>query len=177
MARSLVGLGGRDARAIAFQALAEQHLDAGYRLARAILGNSSDAEDVTHDALIQAWRNWGQLRDRSRFEAWFDRILINTCRNRLRKTTRVKIVDLSEEVASALENPGAGRDQMREVADHVEIQSAISRLSPDHRIVIALRFFRDLPIAEIAQRTGVPLGTATSRLHYALGELRKEMSR
>jgi hypothetical protein len=64
-------------RAVAFGRLADGHLDAAYRLARAILRHPSAAQDATHDAVLQAWRKWSTLRDPSHFEAWFDRILDN----------------------------------------------------------------------------------------------------
>ena len=73
--------GARDA---AFVRLADEHLDKAYRLARAILRDPVEAQDATHDAFVQAWRKWGTLRDPERFEPWFDRILVNTCRDRLR---------------------------------------------------------------------------------------------
>jgi RNA polymerase sigma-70 factor (ECF subfamily) len=147
VARSLVGVGGgASLRAASFQDLAEQHLDSSYRLARAILGNSADAEDATHDALVKAWRHWEQLRDDSAFERWFDRILVNTCRNRLRRGRRVKVVDLSSEVAIVTREQHVSGDPMSSVHDRAELQAALARLSPDHRIVVALRFFADLPV-------------------------------
>jgi RNA polymerase sigma-70 factor, ECF subfamily len=173
VARSAIGIRGTSARAAAFQDLAEQHLDASYRLARAILGNRGEAEDATHDALVQAWHHWGQLRDEGRFEPWFDRILVNVCRNRLRQSSRQKVIDLSPEAIDVLDVRAANRDPMAFVHDRDQIRAALGRLSPDHRIVVALRFFKDLPIDEIAARTGVPIGTATSRLHYALKQLRE----
>jgi RNA polymerase sigma-70 factor, ECF subfamily len=173
VARSVLGIRGTSARAAAFQELAELHLDASYRLARAILGNRGEAEDATHDALIQAWRHWGQLRDQRRFEPWFDRILVNVCRNRLRQSSRQKVVDLSPEAMDVVDLRAANRDPMSRIHDRDQIRTALSKLSPDHRIVVALRFFRDLPIDEIAARTGAPLGTVTSRLHYALQHLRE----
>ena len=75
-------------RAEAFLRLADDHLDAAYRLARAILRDSTEAQDATHDAFEQAWRKWSTLRDPARFEPWFDRILVNTCRDRLRSGRR-----------------------------------------------------------------------------------------
>lgn len=53
------------------------------------------------------------------------------------------------------------------------LEPAFARLSPDQRIVVVLRFWRDLPVAEIAERLGIPAGTAKSRLHYALKALRE----
>ena len=157
-------------RDVAFIELADAHLDASYRLAAAILGDRSDAEDATHDALVMAWRRWSQLRDPDRFEHWFHRILINTCRDRLRRRARRQAADLSAELAS----PG---DPTSGVDDRDEIRRAMARLSADHRIVVALRFFADLPIDEIARRVGVPSGTVNSRLHHALRQLRQGVDR
>ena len=85
-------------RAQAFLRLADHHLDAAYRLARAILRDATDAQDATHDAFEHAWRKWSTLRDPSRFEPWFDRILVNTGRDRLRSGRR-QATDISVEVA------------------------------------------------------------------------------
>ena len=76
------------ARQAAFQQLARLRLESSYRLARVILNDPAEAEDATHDAFVQAWQRWPSLRDPRRLEAWFDRILLNTCRNRLRSRRR-----------------------------------------------------------------------------------------
>ena len=151
-------------RDAAFVRLADEHLDKAYRLARAILRNPAEAQDATHDAFVQAWRKWETLRDPARFEPWFDRILVNTCRNRLR-STRWQATDISAEVALAT-GDHAGRAEDRDV-----LATAIAALSPDHQIVVALRYYRDLTVDDIAKRLGVPSGTVQSRLHYALKRL------
>ena len=137
----------RDAtrRDAAFVRLADEHLDRAYRLARAILRDPTEAQDATHDAFVQAWRKWEMLRDPSRFEPWFDRILVNTCRNRLRSTRR-QATDISAEVA-LVTGDHAGHAEDRHV-----LGAAIEALSPDHQVVIALRFYRDLTVEDIATR-------------------------
>ncbi len=152
------------ARSEAFIRLADQHLDRAYGLARAILHDPADAQDATHDAFLSAWRAWATLRDQARFEAWFDRIIVNTCRNRLRSGQR-RPTDISSEVAIATGDPFA------QTEDRDVLGAAIAALSPDHRIVVALRFYRDLTVDDIAGRLGVPAGTVRSRLHYALRAL------
>jgi RNA polymerase sigma-70 factor, ECF subfamily len=152
-------------RDAAFVRLADEHLDKAYRLARAILRDPVEAQDATHDAFVQAWRKWDTLRDRSRFEPWFDRILVNTCRNRLRSTRR-QATDISAEVAIAT------GDHASRIEDRDVVGAAIAALSPDHQVVVALRYYRDLTVDEIARRLGVPSGTVQSRLHYALKHLR-----
>jgi RNA polymerase sigma-70 factor (ECF subfamily) len=151
-------------RGRAFLRLADEHLDAAYRLARAILHDSTDAQDATHDAFERAWRSWSTLRDPSRFEPWFDRILVNTCRDRLRSARR-QATDISEEVAIT------SGDQFGQAHDRDLLANAIANLSPDHRVVVALRYYRDLTVDDIALRLGVPRGTVQSRLHYALKRL------
>jgi RNA polymerase sigma-70 factor, ECF subfamily len=151
-------------RAQAFLRLADEHLDAAYRLARAILHDSTDAQDATHDAFEQAWRKWSTLRDPARFEPWFDRILVNTCRDRLRSGRREPL-DISGEVAIASGDP-YGQAQDRDL-----LAKAIAALSPEHRVVVALRYYRDLPVDDIAGRLDIPAGTVQSRLHYALKRL------
>ena len=157
---------GRDVarRDAAFLLLANEHLDRAYRLARAILHDAVDAQDATHDAFVQAWRNWDSLRDPERFEPWFDRILVNTCRNRLRASRR-QPTDIFAEVTLAT------TDHVSRAEDRQLIGAAIASLSPDHRIVVALRFYRDLTVPDIAARLGIPVGTVQSRLHYALKRL------
>ena len=168
----IVEAGPATARSAAFVRLADGHLDESYRLAHVILGNRTDAEDATHDALVRAWRSWPQLRDHRLFEPWFHRILVNTCRDRLRSASKWHVQDLSAEVASV-----AAASPADAVHDREQIRSALSRLSPDHRIAVALRYYLDLSIDEIAVRVGVPAGTVKSRLHEALRHMREGMER
>jgi RNA polymerase sigma-70 factor (ECF subfamily) len=154
-------------RVSSFQRFCDDHLDASYRLARVILGDRVEAEDAVHDAVLVAWTKWSSLRDPARFEAWFYRIVVNTCRDRLRKVARRReqpIEAVTAQVATDEVDSVHGRDQM---------SRAFGALEPDHRIVLALRYYRDLPVDEIARLTGVRPGTVKSRLHRAQQRMRK----
>ena len=154
-------------RAAAFSELAEHHLADSFRLAALILGDRADAEDATQDAFVAAWKGWGSLRDPARFEAWFGRILVNVCRDRLRRSRRHGVSDLSDELMAS----PAGGDIAAAAADRDAVGLGLARLDPDQRIVLILRYYRDLSVDEIAARVGVPAGTVKSRLHYALRDL------
>jgi RNA polymerase sigma-70 factor, ECF subfamily len=152
-------------RSAAFLRLANEHLDASYRLARAIVRDPGEAQDATHDAFVQAWRKWSTLRDPALFERWFDRILVNICRNRMERASRWHLTDISAEVIL-----GSG-DPIGDALDREVIGGAIASLSPDHRVVVAFRYYLDLTVEEIASRLEIPAGTVQSRLHYALKQL------
>jgi RNA polymerase sigma-70 factor (ECF subfamily) len=159
---------GAAARALAFETFAEQHLADAYRLASAVLGSGGDAEDAVHDAFLAAWRNWDALRNRDARSRWFDAIVVNTCRNMLRRR-RPWNAD-----ASIFEIPNAsGTDGISSIAEREAIEKALGSLNPDQRIVVALRFYGDYTIEDIAARTGAPVGTVKSRLHHALHKLER----
>ncbi len=153
----------RDERASAFAEWARQRMPRSYRLAATILRDEAAAQDVVQDAVLHAWESWPHLRDRARFDAWLERIIVNRCRDRLRRDARARrsarVVELP-----AQGSPGDARAEV--------LREALARLSPDHRIVISLRYFEDLSVAQIAERTGVREGTVKSRLHYAQQALR-----
>lgn len=154
----------RPDRADVFADLVERSLDESYRLVRLILGDPAEAEDATHDAFVAAWRGWGGLRDPARFDAWFGRILVNTCRNRLRHRGRNRMADIS----SLMEMPDRRPDPREQLVERADMERAFTALSPDHRMVLALRFYADLSIDQVANRLDIPPGTAKSRIHHAL---------
>lgn len=158
-----------DARRDAFVRHLEASLDRSYALAAVILGDRAEAEEATHDAVCAAWRGLNGLKDPERVEAWFARILVNACRDRLRRRrVRPTGVPLDGDwpVAAVTE------DAFDRLATDDALGQALRRLSPDHRAVVLLRFWADLPIEEIAARTGDRVGTVKSRLHYAISNLR-----
>ncbi len=164
------------ARAEVFGRLVDRtRLDHAYRYATLVLGSRSDAEDATHDAALTAWRHFGELRDRERFDAWFGRILVNACRDRLRarRWTPVSLdADPATERPQGIPSALASADGTDTIAVHHALGTALRTLSPDHREVVVLRFYFDLTIDQIAARTGARAGTVKSRLHHALRRLR-----
>lgn len=150
----------------AFAELADHHLAGAYRLAGVILGDAVEAQDATHDAIVAAWRRYGSLQDPARFEAWFQRILVNACRDRLRRRHRRPIVeiDLTQVFAES-------SDGIASVDDRLALERAFAHLSPEQRVAVALRFYSDLTVDQIADRTRVPVGTVKSRLHAATRRL------
>jgi RNA polymerase sigma-70 factor (ECF subfamily) len=163
---------GSDAeRADAFRLLTDGHLDDSYRLANAILGNPTEARDAVHDAIITGWQRWSSLRDPDKFDSWFKRIVVNTCKNTLQQAARRRTTDIS--VQPKLATP----DASQAVHDKIQIEQGLARLKPDDRIVLALRYYHDLKLRDIANVLDIPTGTAKSRLNHAHARLRAVLDR
>jgi RNA polymerase sigma factor (sigma-70 family) len=157
-----------------FLAATRPALDRIYRLAGLLLGNATEAEDVVQDALVAAWQGFDGLRAADRFGPWLDRIVVNGCRDRLRRRGTVRFIPLVD----AIDPPA--RDPFAAFLERDALLRAVDQLTADERIVVVLRFWADLTLDAIAERLDLPLGTVKSRLHRGLGRLRdlqdREMS-
>jgi len=152
-------------RELVFERFTQSRLERAYRLATVILRDSFEAEDAVHDAAIQAWIQWAALRDQSKMDAWFDRILVNECRARLRRR-RIRPLTMDDPAS------GVAPDVLSAVGVREVLHSALAGLDADHRIAVVLRYVAELTPREIAARTGDREGTVKSRLHYALRQMR-----
>lgn len=159
-----------DARRAGFLAASRPGLDRAYRLAGLLLADAHEAEDAVQDALIVAWQSFDTLREADKFGAWFDRILVNRCRDRLRRRNVVRFIPINGEPERA------GGDPFATFIERDALLAGLGRLTPDERIVVVLRFWADLPLEGIADRLRLPIGTVKSRLHRALGRLRADFS-
>ncbi len=153
-----------------FLELAGHELDRAYRLAGLILGDAHEAEDATQDALLRAWRSAATLREPAGFQAWFDRILVNVCRDRLRRVRRVRFIVLDGALDAA-----AALDPFRSVIDRDEALRALAVLDDEERTVVVLHYWADLTLVAVAEHLGLPLGTVKSRLHRALQQMERHL--
>lgn len=151
----------------AFDALARASIDRLYRVAQRVLRDPTSAEDAVQECLVRAWRDIRALRDPGRFDAWLYRLLLNACRDEQRRARRrplqveVGLIDLpGDQVPNA---DAANRD---------ELERGFRALSAEHRMALVLRHHVGLRPGEIAEVLGIPIGTATSRVHYATLALR-----
>ena len=151
----------------AFASLAVAAGDRLHAVAHRILRDIDLAEDATQQALLTVWRDLPQLRDPARFDAWSYRILVRACyaegRRERRWAPNIRLLPADEPMV------GDGLDS---VVDRDQLERGFRRLSMDHRTVVVLRHYLDLPIERVAEIVGIPTGTANSRLHYAMRGLR-----
>ena len=151
----------------AFASLAMAVGDRLHAVAHRILRDLDLAEDATQQALLAIWRDLPQLRDPTRFDAWSYRLLVRACYAEGRRTRHwtpnMRLLP-SDEPTQA--------DGTSSVVDRDQLERGFQRLSIDHRAVVVLHHYLDMPLDQIADALGVPIGTVRSRLHHAMRGLR-----
>jgi RNA polymerase sigma-70 factor (ECF subfamily) len=148
----------------------ESELSMAYRLAGYLMADASDAQDAVQEASVRAWRGWPALREKESFHAWFSQILVNVCRTRLRQRSRRRTTDIDEVDVEA-------GDPFKAALARDTVGRALTALSDELRMVVVLRYWGDLSLAEIAERLNIPIGTVKSRHHAALQSLRRRVER
>lgn len=154
-----------------FLALLRQEQTQLFRLAQMIVGNEHDAWDIVQDTTLAAYRSFARFTGGSHmFSPWIRRILVNRCKDLLR--VRHRLVLLGTEVDCGAADPDP---RPEERYDQTLLWREVACLEEHHRQVLTLRFFVDLTVDEIAELLSVPAGTVKSRIHRALGALRRRL--
>ncbi len=151
----------------AFASLAVAAGDRLHAVAHRILRDTDLAEDATQQALLNIWRDLPQLRDPARFDAWSYRLLVRACYAEGSRARRGM-----PNVRLLPTNQPAVAEGLSSVVDRDQLERGFRRLSIDHRAVVVLHHYLDLPLDEVADVLGVPAGTVRSRLHHAMRGLR-----
>jgi RNA polymerase sigma-70 factor (ECF subfamily) len=140
-------------------------------VSRRILRDLDLAEDATQQALVAIWRDLPQLRDPARFDAWSYRLLVRACYAEGRRertwSPNLRILTADEPVAS---------DEVGAILHRDQLETAIRRLSVDHRTVLVLHHYADIPVDRVAQILEIPVGTVYSRLHHAMRAMRAALA-
>jgi RNA polymerase sigma-70 factor (ECF subfamily) len=150
-----------------FEALIMPHLDDAYTLARYLLRDEHDAQDVVQDAALRAYRYFDGYRDGDA-RAWFLAIVRNCCFTWQRRHRDDRLtVPLAAEHASAPDESRATDSLAVERSDREAIGRAMAALPEEFREVVVLRELQGMPYAQISTVVGVPIGTVMSRLSRA----------
>ena len=139
-----------------------------HAIAYRMLRDRSLAEDASQQALLQAWTQLPKLRDPERFDAWCYRLLVNVCHAEWRKRKRA----LGDPTTPLPAVEPRAPDEIAPVADRDLLERGFAKLPMNHRIVVVLRYYADLPVPEIARTLGIREGTVKSPLYHALRGLR-----
>lgn len=158
----------------AFRQLVDTYAGVAWRTARVLLPDRGAAEDAVQEAWVDVWRGLPRFQRGRPFRPW----LLTLVANRCRKATRQHVPPhLSLDAGgggepSSADDPG---DHLLRIEADAALSAVLATLPMEQQRVLALRFFGDLELAEIAAVTDVPLGTVKSRLHRALDTARARL--
>ena len=150
----------------AFAVLAAASIDGLYALAVRVVHDRDRAEDAVQATLMRAWRDLPSLRDPGRFDAWLHRLLLRSCYDESNKQ-RAYVASVKVLRDEPSEADGSGH-----LADRDQLERAFRRLPLEQRAVVVLHHYQGMPLTDVADVLDIPVGTARSRLHYALRTLR-----
>jgi RNA polymerase sigma factor (sigma-70 family) len=144
-----------------FDALIGPHLDAGYRVALAMLRNPDEAQDAVQESAFKAWRKLHQLRKDWPARPWFLAIVANQCRSvRRGRWSSVMRMPEVDRIGSDVEP----RD--------LDIERSLARLPREDRLALFLYFYLDLPFDDVGKVLGLSAGGAKTRVYRAARKLR-----
>lgn len=154
----------------AFSVLAGATVDRLYAVARLILRDADLAQDATQEALVRAWRDLPSLREVERFDAWLYRVTVRACADvrKARQRWRTELAVVRSEPAEL--------DHSAQLAERDEMERALRRLSDPQRTILVLTYYLGFSHADVADALDIPVGTAKSRLHYAIEALRAALA-
>jgi RNA polymerase sigma-70 factor (ECF subfamily) len=149
----------------AFRALFETYQDRVYSIALRYSGDRSLALDIAQEVFLKLLSNIQEFRGDAGFEAWLYRVVVNCCLDRQRRGRMLLFVEDFFDSLRGADNTVL-QDMMRqEMQQHV--QGAVAKLSPEHRMVVVLRYTEGLSYDQIAEALGCSAGTVASRLNRA----------
>jgi RNA polymerase sigma-70 factor, ECF subfamily len=170
-----------------FERLALPHMDAAFNLAFWLLRSRADAEDAVQDAYLRAYRGFSAFAGED-IRPWLLKIVRNVAFRKLNDQKRssnvisfdAAVSDWASGEPAALQVPAdqaSAEDMLIGAGERLAVKRALAALAPIYREVIVLREIEAMSYREIADLTGVPIGTVMSRLARARGELRKALAR
>ena len=146
-----------------------------YRVARGVLRNTADAEDVAQEALLRAYRRFDRLRDRNRFRAWLVRIAFRLALDRLRSGKRRELRDALWSQPEHQPPAATAEDLAASNEFQARLENALAELPEKLRLVLLLAAMEDHTIEEIAGMLSISTGTVKSRIFYARKQLAEKL--
>ena len=171
-----------DGETALYELLMRRHNQRLYRIARAILRDDAEAEDVMQDAYVRAYQNLASFEGRAKFVTWLTRIGVDEALTRSRRRLRFQALDPSDESNGEIMQspPSSTRSPEQQAYDRelaAVLEKAVSLLSDDHRLVFMLRDVEGMTTEETAHCLNLTEENVKVRLHRARAGLRKRLYR
>ncbi len=160
----------------AFGELVRRYQDRLFNSLIHLSGSEHEAQDVTQEAFLQAYRRLSSFRGDSHFYTWIFRIARNLAISRIRSRKATSSLYQEDGSLRDIESSGSAPQRPMDVEETVtQVRRALARLEEDQRTILVLREFDGLEYDAIAEILEIPVGTVRSRLHRARQQLKEEL--
>lgn len=169
-----------------FEALVMEHGQQLYNIALRMTGNEEDANDLSQEALLRAYKSFDRWKRECSFSSWLFRIANNLYIDQVRRKRRIRfesldapiVTDDGDKMSRAIESDTRGPQSMAEAAEVQEkVQLALQKLTPEFRMSIILCDIQGFSYAEISEIMDCSIGTVRSRIHRARRALKAHLER
>ena len=161
-----------------FESLTRPHVGALWRVALRMTGDRDQADDLTQETCLRAYRAFDRFEDGTNYRAWIFRIMTNLCADFLRRKARAPFAAVGE-ADDPLPYPAPESDRPDEQLNAKRFREALVRamedLEPEVRLVISLALLKELSYREIAEIAGCPVGTVRSRISRGRQQLQQDL--
>jgi RNA polymerase sigma-70 factor (ECF subfamily) len=159
-----------------FESLVTEHWRLIYRIAFRLTGNQAEADDLTQEAVLEAFRAFHHFQPGTRFDRWIARIMTHTFIDDARRRRRHTVVSLDGPDAPNPADPSPGPEETASQLElHDRIQRALTALAPEFRTAVVLVDLEGHSYQDASRIMGTPIGTVRSRLHRARHSLRHSL--
>lgn len=165
--------GARRGDIAAFERLVIRYESYVYNLALRVVSNPEDAQDIAQQSFVRVWKALPEFRGQARFSTWLYRIVTNLCYNRLPRIRReLAAMDPDENALSLPDERQGPEDLVMAAGMRQAFLQAFATLPESYRLLVTLRHLQEMSYEEIAQVTGMPLGTVKTGIFRARRLLR-----
>jgi RNA polymerase sigma-70 factor (ECF subfamily) len=165
-------------RGLSFEQIQEKYHAKIFNLILRLVNDREDAEDLTVETFVNAWRAWDRFRGEARVSTWLHQIALNNCKNRFKQRDRRREhepISLDDSIETDSGEVGREVADWSEVPEKVllerefaaQVQRAVDALAPEYKTILVLREMDDKSYEEIAQITGLTIPAVKTRLHRA----------
>jgi RNA polymerase sigma-70 factor, ECF subfamily len=152
----------------AFDRLYLRHQEYVYHICLGLLTQPEDARDATQETFLRVYRKVGEFQAKAAFSTWLYRVAVNVCVGQLRKRPRLPSCSLEAEGVRELASEEGPVDAgLEQAVDAARVRQVVGELSPDYRVVLVLRYFRNLSYEEMQGVLGYSLAQVKVKLHRA----------
>lgn len=159
-----------------FLELLNGRLNVLYKIAYSFFKDESNASDAVQDAVVMAYKNIYKLKEKDKFNSWITTILVNKCRDILRRGKIITFEKYDEGVIDIRAfNEGVYESDYEKVENKIYVINLLNKIDEKYRDVIRLKYFGDYKLEEVSTILGIPVGTVKSRLNFGIKKLKELM--